>query len=228
MLLVSCSTCFRLTAERGALRSRDPFGVVLKELRSQIRRGDIAPGEPLIVMDLAGALALSATPVREALAYLAGEGLIDGRRGKGRGYATWRLGAPDLADLYRLHAVCVQFAIGEAARRESGLHMHEVLGRDLASADAAMFAVAAERLFEHLVHASGSEALRRTQRSLADRLHLPRLVEHQVLSDVGEELCGLAALEKGGGPLIQAVRIYHRRRIADAERLALAVAARRT
>ncbi len=209
-----------------ALRSRDPFGAVLKELRGQIRRGDIAPGEPLIVMDLAGALALSATPVREALAFLAGEGLIDGRRGKGRGYATWRLGPADLADLYRLHATYAQFAIGEAARRASGLKLREVLGGDLAAADSAVFAVAAERLFERLVQASGSEALRRLQRSLADRLHLPRLVEAQVFGDLDAELCGLAELEEGGGLLTQAVRTYHRRRIAEAERLATAIAAR--
>ena len=60
-----------------ALRSRDPFGAVLEALRGQIRSGQLPPGEPLIVMDLARALGISATPVREGLAYLAGEGLID-------------------------------------------------------------------------------------------------------------------------------------------------------
>lgn len=207
------------------MRSRDPFGVVLEELRGQIRRGDIAPGEPLIIMDLARAMALSATPVREALAYLAGEGLIDGRRGKGRGYATWRLGAADLADLYRLHAIYVQFAIAEATRRGSSLHLRESLDRDLAVAEAGALADAAERLFDRLAQASGSEILRRMQRSLADRLHLPRLVEDRVLSDLDEELRGLAELEEGGALLAQAVRTYHRRRIAEAERLAVAVAA---
>ncbi len=209
------------------MRSRDPFGAVLETLRGQIRRGDIAPGEPLIVVDLARALALSATPVREALAYLAGEGLVDGRRGKGRGYATWRLGAADLADLYRLHATYAQFAIGEAARRGSSLQLRDGLRGDFAAAGGAgMLAVAAEGLFDRLAYASGSEALRRTQRALADRLHLPRLVEVQVLGDLHEELHGLAELEKGGALLAQAVRTYHRRRIVEAERLAVAVAGR--
>lgn len=208
------------------MRSRDPFGAVLEELRGQIRRGDLAPGEPLIVVDLARSLALSATPVREALAYLAGEGLVDGRRGKGRGYTTWRLAAADLADLYRLHAICAQFAIAEAARRGSSLQLRNGLDRDLSVADSGGFANAAERLFDRLVHASGSEILRRTQRSLADRLHLARLVEAQVLGDLNEELHGLAELEEGGPLLAQAVRTYHRRRIAEADRLAVAVAAR--
>lgn len=208
------------------MRSRDPFGVVLEKLRGQIRRGDIAPGEPLIVMDVAGEMALSATPVREALAYLAGEGLVDGRRGKGRGYTTWPLAAADLTDLYRLHAIYAQFAIGEAARRGSALQLRYGLDRDLSSSDSHVFAIAAERLFGRLVHASGSEVLRRMQRSLADRLHLPRLVEAQVLGDPDVELRGLADLEEGGALLVQAVRTYHRRRIAEAERLALAVASR--
>ncbi|HEX7944210.1 MAG TPA: GntR family transcriptional regulator, partial [Phenylobacterium sp.] len=99
------------------VRNRDPFGAVLETLRQQIRRGDLPPGEPLIVMDLAQDLGVSATPVREALAYLAGEGLIDGRRGRVRGYATWRPSAADLTELYRLHQAQVVFALSEAIRR---------------------------------------------------------------------------------------------------------------
>lgn len=208
------------------MRNRDPFGAVLEELRGQIRRGDIAPGEPLIVMDLARSLGLSATPVREALAYLAGEGLVDGRRGKGRGYTTWRLAAADLADLYRLHAIYAQFAIGEAARRGSRLQLRDGLDRDLSVPDLGVLANAAQGLFDRLAQASGSEILRRMQRSLADRLHLPRLVEPQVLGDLDDELRGLAELEEGGPVLAQAARTYHRRRIAKADRLAVAVAVR--
>ena len=59
------------------MRTRDPFGEALSELRMRLRQGELRPGAPLVVMDLAQSLGLSATPVREALAFLAGEGLID-------------------------------------------------------------------------------------------------------------------------------------------------------
>ena len=54
----------RLCVQVVALRSRDPFGAVLEALRGQIRSGQLPPGEPLIVMDLARALGISATAAR--------------------------------------------------------------------------------------------------------------------------------------------------------------------
>lgn len=44
------------------MRTRDPFGEVLEALRRRIREGQLAPGAPLIVMDLAADLDVSATP----------------------------------------------------------------------------------------------------------------------------------------------------------------------
>ena len=51
---------------------------------------------------------------------------------------------------------------------------------------------------------------------IADRLHLARLGEPAVLDQLADELHGLAALEAGGVLLAQAVRTYHRRRLAEA------------
>ena len=55
-------------------KRRDTFGLALNELRVRVRDGRAAPGTPLMVSDLAEELKLSPTPVREALAWLAGEG----------------------------------------------------------------------------------------------------------------------------------------------------------
>jgi DNA-binding GntR family transcriptional regulator len=193
------------------------------ELRGRIRRGEIAPGEPLIVLDLAAALSFSATPVREALAYLAGEGLIDGRREKLRGYATWSLSPADLADLYRLHASLTLQMVGEAARRGVDLALRAEIGRALEGAsDPAAVACAAELLFHRIAAAGGGVQGRRIIRTLADRLHLVRLHEPTVLGDAAQEVRALAALDTGGVLLAQAVRTYHRRRIADVERLVAA------
>jgi len=52
---------------------------VADQIRDAIVRGDLALGQRLVVRDLAQALGVSATPVREALSRLAAEGLVTGR-----------------------------------------------------------------------------------------------------------------------------------------------------
>ena len=79
----------------------EPFLVALAALRARLRAGLAAPGSRIAVTETADALRLSATPVREALARLAGEGLLEDRRGQG--YFVRTLAAPDIADLYRMH-----------------------------------------------------------------------------------------------------------------------------
>lgn len=79
-------------------QNRDQFALVAAGLRERLRSGAHVQGEPLTVNDLASAFGGSATPVREALARLAGEGLVEDRRG--RGYFAWRLDVSDLIDLY--------------------------------------------------------------------------------------------------------------------------------
>ena len=46
-------------------------------LRQAILRGDLSPGEPLVLADLSSQLGVSRTPIREAMRALASEGLID-------------------------------------------------------------------------------------------------------------------------------------------------------
>ena len=55
---------------------RDPYGAALFALRRMMRQGRFVWGEPLVIKTLSAELRLSATPVREAMACLAGEGLI--------------------------------------------------------------------------------------------------------------------------------------------------------
>lgn len=200
------------------MRIRDPFGAVLSDLRNHVRQGLSPPGTPLIVTDLAAALGVSATPVREALAYLAGEGLIDGRHGHVRGYLTWRVEPDDLADLLRLHQAQVLLALAQArADREADLPPWPApLAEDASAEDLADFA---EAIFARLVTAGGGEPLRRAHRVAADRLRLLRLREPLVLGPLVDELSNLAQACQGqAGPL--AVRAYHRRRFAVLSRLA--------
>jgi DNA-binding GntR family transcriptional regulator len=50
--------------------------VVLEAIKRAILTGELKPGQPLVETDLAGALGVSKTPVREALKTLAGAGLV--------------------------------------------------------------------------------------------------------------------------------------------------------
>lgn len=66
-------------------RHRAPFTTALRTLRERVILGAFSLGKPIIILDEALSLSLSTTPVREALACLGGEGLID--RAPAGGYA---------------------------------------------------------------------------------------------------------------------------------------------
>ncbi len=78
----------------------DSFRIALDTLRDELRRGVHAGGARLTANDIASRLALSATPAREALSRLAGEGLLQDRRGQG--FFVPSLSEHDLALLFRL------------------------------------------------------------------------------------------------------------------------------
>lgn len=92
------------------MRQRDPFGTALASLRNALDVG-LAPGQHLSVADIAAALGLSTSPVREALSRLCGEGLIEDRRGLG--YFTRPVPLEDILGLLDLEAAHV----GLAAKR---------------------------------------------------------------------------------------------------------------
>jgi DNA-binding GntR family transcriptional regulator len=69
-------------------------------LRAQILSGDLAPGTPLVQANLANALGISMTPIREALRDLATEGLVT--LSPHRGAVVTSL---DLADALEIHEI---------------------------------------------------------------------------------------------------------------------------
>ena len=89
--------------------------VATEVIREAIIDGRLAPGERLKEEELAGELGLSRTPIREALAVLQAEGLVDAAPNKG---ATVRShDAEDLDDLYRLRALLEGYAASRAATK---------------------------------------------------------------------------------------------------------------
>ena len=89
------------------MRTRDPFGLALSSLRHALS-GGLAPGQHLPVVDIAAALNLSTSPVREALSRLCGEGIIEDRRGAG--YFTRAYPTEDILGLLALEEAHVALA----------------------------------------------------------------------------------------------------------------------
>lgn len=77
----------------------DPFETALALVSTRLNRG-VAPGEVFVAADLARELGCSTTPVREALAWLAGAGRLSRRMR--RGYEAPRLSVGAILDLYAL------------------------------------------------------------------------------------------------------------------------------
>lgn len=190
------------------MRERDPFQVALECLLAAVGSGRCGWGEPLVVTALAAQLGLSPTPVREALARLSGEGLIEHR--PGRGYWTPRPTAQDIAGLYRLHQNVCAWSLREK--------FATVLSGDGGEAGAN----AHEALFVRLVDQAGdrtmSRLIRRTSRQLRPLRRLEAMLPE---SDVGG-LSGLGDIAAAGdaATLRSAIDRYHVDRVGLADTLA--------
>ncbi|MGL5819122.1 MAG: GntR family transcriptional regulator [Phycicoccus sp.] len=84
-------------------------------IRAQILSGERAGGDWLREEDLATALGVSRTPVREALRRLAAEGLVRHERHRGVQVVEWSTG--DLDELFGLRALLEPWGCGLAAAR---------------------------------------------------------------------------------------------------------------
>lgn len=88
---------------------------VYELLREYLRSGQVTWGEPLREAALAARLGVSRTPVREALARLASEGLAEAH---GRSFTVPALTGEDLEDIYELRLLLETEAVRQAARRD--------------------------------------------------------------------------------------------------------------
>lgn len=91
---------------------------VYATLRQGILDGVYAPGARLGEADLADALGVSRTPVREALRRLGSEGLLSTLPNKGARVRRWT--ASELSDISDLRAILEGHAAGQAATRVTG------------------------------------------------------------------------------------------------------------
>lgn len=199
----------------------DPIGLALRHLREGLIQGAYAPGQALPIAAVAQALGLSPTPVREALARLAGEGLVAPR--DGGGYRVWPPDAVELADLYEAHlsailaSLRIQLKAPGRAKAWRGAEVSVPLGDRGADQ--------IETVFQRMVAACGNRHILAWRQNLADRLAPARRVEPMVFPDVDDEASFLLEGLLHAPSLVvcgELVSAFHGRRRAAAEALARA------
>jgi len=202
-------------------RNRDPFTQALASLRGRIENGEIAGGAPVIVQDEAERLRLSTTPVREALARLSGEGLVE--RAASGGYVAMRLDAGSIGDRFALQGEHLAFAIRLNARALGGRLPAPVLP----SRDAPGTTV--RHLFSVVVCSAGNTVLWEIWDRIERQLEVVRRLEPPLFRDLSEEAERLHSAWRDDlpGAFAEACAEYHARRIAAAGPLSALAAIRR-
>jgi DNA-binding GntR family transcriptional regulator len=154
---------------------------VLATLREAIISGVLLPGESLVVDELGEWLAVSSTPIREALATLAGEGLVVRRANRPAMVAPLtKMGS---LDCVRVFGVLVDTAYRWGAPHLTELDIHEIraarreLAKAIEASDLDGAADATARLHTVLVRRAESGHLMELMESYLSRVH--RLVRLQ-------------------------------------------------
>lgn len=194
------------------IRRRDPFMQALDSIRERARRGDFAAGRPVVIIDEARRLGLSTTPVREALAWLCGEGLIE--RAPLGGFLAPRLDAAVVRDRFAFRLHCVATSLDIVSDLQGGsLPTSLVASQDL---------TLAERL-GILVRSAGNQVLFDAFERIGCQLLPMAAAEKRIFPDQEDEADALMRLFDGGS--LAALRLpladYHQRRMEAAPLLIL-------
>lgn len=196
-----------------AFQPRDPYGAALGAVRQFAEAGRFVPGEPIVVTEVAAEVGLSATPVREALACLAGQGLIERRRG--RGYFYPALDAAEIIDLFELqlaylYAALTLYPRGLAPLRKATLRVTPHDG--------------VQALFHAIIAQSTNAALVLAHQRVVDRLKSIIKAERGYEAAEGAAVKRMVEVIAGGRipELLALLEAHHERRCARAPFLAVA------
>lgn len=192
-------------------RHVEPFVFALGELRSRLRRGEFRLDTRLAATELGAELGLSATPIREALSRLAGEGLLEDRRGEG--FFVRRLGRADIVVLQRLSLAHLVISLDTPAWASALDPVRIERLRELEAVERT------EQLFLAWAGAGG-RALALSFARLQVQLGAARRFEPQVFEDLASEADDLLSGEGGRPRLLARLRTFHNRRIRLAGRFA--------
>lgn len=198
-------------------RRRDPFMMALESLRTRAEQGVYVPGSPVVILEEARRLKLSTTPVREALVWLCGYGLVE--RSPTGGFLAPRLDPAIVRDRFAFRLQCVVNSLtreGQTRGREQGLNGSGQADRDLA---------------DHMLRAvqsTGNAALGDAFQRVCRQLVQLASAERRLFTDLETEQGSLIRLfETSGADLPRALAAYHQRRIEAAPLLILEAEAER-
>jgi DNA-binding GntR family transcriptional regulator len=128
---------------------------VLSELRRVIASGQVPPGSPIPLDDVAAFFGVSLIPVREALKTLLGEGLLEHQ--PRLGYTVTALSQAELDELYIVRGALEAAALEAAAHQSTPADharakaVHDGLAAAVAAQDAAGFQRASREFHEALL-----------------------------------------------------------------------------
>lgn len=177
----------------------EPLIVAYRAVKLALADPDRAVGSQIIVTDLAAMLGLSATPVREAIARLVGEGLVEDRHRQG--YFVPRFNEKRVADLYWLQDVCLRAGLrrtpGDGAARQPDL----TDGADTGDM---------RRLCRLIAARSGSAVLAAIVENLSDRLAPYRRAEQDIVDSAMRDALRLAIETADNAMLAKTIQRYFR------------------
>lgn len=192
-------------------RKRDPFIKALSSLRSRAEDGGFVPGRPVVIIDEARRLQLSHTPVREALSWLCGYGLVE--RGPADGFVAPRLDAALVRDRFSLRLHCLSLSLeGVAQGPRPG---------PIASGQRPVETLASSMLWK--VRGTGNEALVGAYERVCSQLLQLSRAEERLFCDLEAEAEAIIPLFAGASAsgLRAALIDYHQRRMVASPLLVL-------
>ncbi len=192
-------------------RKRDPFMKALASLRAQAEAGAFVPGRPVVIIEEARRLQLSHTPVREALSWLCGYGLVE--RGPADGFVAPRLDTAVVRDRFSLRLYCLSLSL-EGAAQETRLGQ-------ITCDEGPVGALAGCMLWR--VRSTGNAALVGAYERVCSQLAPLHRAEARLFPDLEDEAQAILSLFAGApvSGLRAAISDYHQRRMLAAPLLVL-------
>lgn len=200
-------------------RRPDPFIMALDSLKTRVESGAFSPGAAIVIVDEAKRLNLSPTPIREALAWLSGYGLIE--RAPTGGYLMRRLDPAAVRDEMSFRLLCLRIGLNGAGQvhglgpRKTGGGTHE------------------QALHDHMIRAvrgTGNGALVEAYERVSSLLAQLAVAEQRLFEDLEAEAQAIVTLFEApaGSGLPEALAVYHQRRIDAAALLVVEAEAGRS
>lgn len=186
-----------------------------RTLERAIAQRRLAPGQPLVIADLAQELGVSRTPVREALLMLQKAGLVE--VGNGR-MTVAGLSSVDLDEVFEVREAIELFCVRKAAESVDRVRVQELRALitphlEANPMDAAEAAAADLRFHRALVAAADNQRLLGAWDHAGTHLerfwHDGRANRSRVRSDIAECAAVIDAIEEGDGDAAAAALRHH-------------------